>query len=77
MFARSIGSAVGVAIFGAIANAILASSGDGTRTPALVTEAGTSVFIAVLVCAVVTVLAGLAMPRARVEDIEHVASVSE
>lgn len=74
MFARSIGSAVGVAIFGAIANAIFASEVNGQRTPALVTQAGTSVFIAVLICAVLTVIAGLAMPHARVEDVEHVAS---
>ena len=70
MFARSIGSAVGVAIFGAIANAIFASNVNGQRTPALVTQAGTSVFIAVLMCAALTVIAGLAMPHARVEDVE-------
>ncbi|GAB3127355.1 MFS transporter [Glaciibacter psychrotolerans] len=70
MFARSIGSAIGVAIFGAIANAIFAASAAGARNPTVVTEAGASVFLAVLVAAALTVVAGLAMPRARVEDVE-------
>lgn len=70
LFARSIGSAIGVAIFGAIANAIFASYSGSHHDPAAVTAAGSSVFVAVLVAAGLTVLAGLAMPRARVEDIE-------
>jgi EmrB/QacA subfamily drug resistance transporter len=70
MFARSIGSALGVAIFGAIANSIFASVPDGHRDAALVTQAGATVFIAVAVCTVVTLVAALAMPRARVEDVE-------
>jgi MFS family permease len=73
MFARSIGSAVVVAIFGAIANAVFAASDaspGGRHEASVVIQAGGAVFIAVLVCAVLTVIAGLAMPRSRVEDVE-------
>lgn len=72
MFARSIGSAVGVAIFGAIANAIFAATPNGDEVPSVVESASGAVFVAVLVCAVATVVAGVLMPRARVEDIEHI-----
>ena len=70
MFARSIGSAVGVAVFGAIANAIIAASAAGEHDPATVQAASTAVFLAVAVVAVLTIAAGFAMPRARVEDVE-------
>jgi len=72
MFARSIGSAVGVAVFGAIANAIIAGSaaGGGAKSPASIQAASTAVFAAVAVVAVLTIAAGLAMPRSRVEDVE-------
>jgi MFS family permease len=72
MFARSIGSAVGVAIFGAIANAIFAATPNGDNVPSVVESASGAVFVAVLVCAAATVVAGVLMPRARVEDIEHI-----
>ncbi|SKC53858.1 MDR family MFS transporter [Okibacterium fritillariae] len=72
MFARSIGSAVGVAIFGAIANAIFAATPNGDNVPSVVESASGAVFVAVLVCAVATVVAGVLMPRARVEEIEHI-----
>lgn len=70
MFARSIGSALGVAIFGAIANSIFSAVPDGHHDPDVVTQAGTAVFLAVLICTLFTLFAVLAMPRARVEDIE-------
>ncbi|MGH1549160.1 MDR family MFS transporter [Leifsonia poae] len=70
MFARSIGSAVGVAVFGAIANAIIAGSAGGAKDPATIQAASTAVFVAVAVAAVLTIVAGLAMPRSRVEDVE-------
>jgi EmrB/QacA subfamily drug resistance transporter len=79
MFARSIGSAVGVAVFGAIANAIIgatatggaaAGGAGGTHAPATIQSASTAVFVAVAIAAVLTILAGLAMPRSRVEDVE-------
>ncbi|MGH1526013.1 MDR family MFS transporter [Leifsonia sp. L25] len=70
MFARSIGSAVGVAVFGAIANAIILSSTGGAHSPAAVQGASTAVFTAVAVVAALTIVAGVAMPRSRVEDVE-------
>lgn len=70
MFARSIGSAVGVAVFGAIANAIIGSSTVGAHDAATIQAASTAVFVAVAVAAVLTIVAGLAMPRSRVEDVE-------
>ena len=70
MFARSIGSAVGVAVFGAIANAIIGASAAGAHDPAAVQGASTAVFVAVAIAAVLTIVAGLAMPRSRVEDVE-------
>ncbi|CAN5176897.1 MDR family MFS transporter [soil metagenome] len=71
LFARSIGSAVGVAIFGAIANGIYATNGAGEKDPAVVSLASGSAFIAIAVCAVVTIFGALSMPEARVEDIER------
>jgi EmrB/QacA subfamily drug resistance transporter len=63
LFARSIGSALGVAIFGAIANGIFRSVGGSEAVPSTVEAASGSVFIAVAIAAVATVAAGLAMPR--------------
>ena len=59
-----------MAIFGAIANSIFSAVPDGHRDPDVVTQAGTAVFLAVLICTLFTLCAALAMPRARVEDIE-------
>jgi EmrB/QacA subfamily drug resistance transporter len=68
LFSRSIGSAVGVAIFGAIANAIFLAA--GTETDAgVVASASSAVFIAVVVAAAVTVVAALLMPRKRVDPV--------
>lgn len=73
MFARSIGSAVGVAVFGAIANAIIGASAGGTaggeHDPATVQAAATAVFVAVAVAAAATIIAGVSMPKSRVEDV--------
>lgn len=88
LFARSIGSAVGVAIFGAIANAIFAAgqspaspgaASGGTMDlssldPATVAAGSGAVFFAVLICAAASVVAGLSMPSARVSDVEHTTS---
>ncbi|MDQ1598123.1 MAG: hypothetical protein QOI70_1547 [Microbacteriaceae bacterium] len=63
LFARSIGSALGVAIFGAIANAIFLSRGGGETNVGTVELASGSVFISVAVAAVATVAAAFAMPR--------------
>ena len=59
-FARSIGSAVGVAIFGAIANSIFGP--EPVAVSALV-AGSQAVFVAVVVAGVVTLLAALAMPK--------------
>ncbi|MEV4951275.1 MFS transporter [Paenarthrobacter nitroguajacolicus] len=62
LFARSIGSSVGVAVFGAVANAIYARVPGGESDPQTIVSASTAVFIAVLVSAVLTVVAIIAMP---------------
>lgn len=71
MFLRSVGSAVGVAIFGAIANGVIARSGLGDHSPVAIQAGSAAVFFAVAVAAVLTVIAAVAMPRARVDEIEH------
>jgi len=71
MFLRSLGSAVGVAIFGAVANGVIAQSGLGEHSPVAIHWASTAVFVAVLVTATVTIVAAIAMPAAHVDDIEH------
>jgi hypothetical protein len=63
MFGRSIGSAVGVAVFGAIANATL-GAGSAQR-PAELARASHHVFVGVAVFAVLMGLAVLAMPGTR------------
>ncbi|MGJ4844321.1 MDR family MFS transporter [Leifsonia sp. Le1] len=69
MFARSIGSAVGVAVFGAIANSIITGSAGGEHDPATVQSAATAVFVSVAVVSSLTIAAGASMPRSRVEDV--------
>ena len=69
MFARSIGSAVGVAVFGAVANAVLDASG-GPTNPDAVIDAGAAVFIAVLVATLLTIVSAVAMPKIRADDAE-------
>ncbi len=71
LFARSIGSAVGVAVFGAIANGILQTVPGTEPDAAAIVSAAGAVFIAVAVCAVLTVVAAVAMPNTRVEDVER------
>jgi EmrB/QacA subfamily drug resistance transporter len=63
MFARSIGSAVGAAVLGAVANGVIAASGRPATDPVAATDAGAAVFLGVLVAAVLTVVAGLLMPK--------------
>ncbi len=69
MFARSIGSAVGVAIFGAVANGIIQRAG-GPTVPTAVRDGAAAVFWAVLAAAVVTTVIALFMPRADAESVE-------
>ncbi len=64
LFARSIGSAVGVAVFGAIANAII---GSGSRASVhLVVESSSAVFFGVVIVVIVVLVAALGMPNSRV-----------
>jgi hypothetical protein len=70
MFARSIGSALGVAVFGAVANAIHASTAGEGDAPAVVAASG-AVFLAALVAGVLTVAAVLAMPVVRAQAAEQ------
>jgi MFS family permease len=63
MFSRSIGSAVGAAIFGAVANAIIAAHGGNHNDPTTVALASTGVFVGVLIVAVFLVAAIIAMPK--------------
>ena len=63
LFARSIGSAVGAAVLGAVANGVIAASGRPATDPVAATGSGAAVFLSVLVAAVLTVVAGLLMPK--------------
>jgi EmrB/QacA subfamily drug resistance transporter len=62
LFARSIGSALGVAVFGAVANAIYAGNAGGHGDEHTVVVASGAVFLTVLAGAVLTVAAVIAMP---------------
>jgi MFS family permease len=62
LFARSIGSALGVAVFGAVANAIYAGTPHGDTNPHTIVSASAAVFLAVLISACLTVVAVVAMP---------------
>jgi MFS family permease len=66
MFARSIGSAVGVAIFGAIANSIFGAGDIESLDPSVIALGSSAVFWAVLVVAAGVLAAVLGMSRDRV-----------
>jgi MFS family permease len=70
LFARSIGSAIGVAIFGALANAVISASAGGENDPSVIVDASSVVFAAVVVSTVAVVLAALAMPKTPVARTE-------
>jgi MFS family permease len=61
LFGRSLGSAVGVAIFGAIANASLDGRPESDRLALM--QAAHLVFVATAVCGVLLLIAVLSMPR--------------
>jgi hypothetical protein len=73
MFARSIGSAVGAAVFGAVANAVIAASGRPETDHRTAIASGVAVFTAVLVAAALTVVAGILMPAVTAETAEGAA----
>lgn len=62
MFARALGSAVGVAIFGAIANSIFGDGDVATLGPAAIQSGTAAVFVGVLTVAVIAAGAVIAMP---------------
>ncbi|HTL41488.1 MAG TPA: MFS transporter [Pseudolysinimonas sp.] len=63
LFARNVGSAIGVAVLGAIANAIIARFPGADQNPDAVVAATGAVFWAVLVAALLAAVAAFAMPR--------------
>ena len=65
LFFRSIGSAVGVAVFGAIANATLGGSVTADADPAALAAATHDVFLASLVLAVLMMAAAFLLPGGR------------
>ena len=67
VFARSAGSAVGVAVFGAIATNVIAA-GQGEHDYGTIVAASTWVFVAVAITAVATAIAALGMPRGGVDS---------
>ncbi len=67
MFARSVGSAVGVAVLGAIVNARL-DGAEAMTEPELFGDAVTGVFVSVVGVALAVVLAGLLMPKGERAD---------
>lgn len=78
LFSRSLGSALGVAVFGAIANATLGSgsagstvAGAGHRSRSALTSATQHVFLGVAVLAVAMAVAVALMPRDHVRRVER------
>ena len=66
LFFRSIGSAVGVAVFGAIANTTLGSQTEGVAVPPqAIADATHDVFVAAAVLALVMVVAAFLLPGGR------------
>ena len=68
MFARSLGSAVGVAIFGAIANSIFGPGDVHSIGPAAIQAGSAAVFVGVLIVAVATAVAVAAMPNTPIDE---------
>ena len=67
-FARSLGSAAGAAVLGALANGVIAASGRPETDPVAAVASGSAVFWAVLAAAVLTTVAGLLMPQVRAPE---------
>ena len=70
MLARSVGSAVGVAVFGAIANDLIAANG-GADVPAAIQSGSIAVFVGVAAAALVMLLACAFIPPVRIEEPEQ------
>jgi MFS family permease len=76
MFARSIGSALGVAVFGAVGNAVYANTAGEGDARAVVAASG-AVFLAALVGGILTVAAVLAMPAVKAGEASDAGDASE
>ena len=76
IFARSAGSAVGVALFGAIATNVIAA-GAGEHDYATIVSASSWVFVGVAITAAATLLTGLGMPRGGVDSAAYSQVVRE
>jgi multidrug resistance protein len=63
VFSRSLGQALGAAVLGAVANAIIVNLGGNAHDPHTIIAASTAVFVGVAVIAVLILVAALAMPR--------------
>ncbi|MDQ4504228.1 MFS transporter [Sinomonas sp. ASV322] len=81
LFARSIGSALGVAVFGAVANAIYTGASSAAPTggshPLPIVPASAAVFLAVFIGTALTVVAVLAMPADRTRSGERAETAAE
>ena len=77
MFARSIGSAVGVAIFGAIANSLFRAGDASALDPTAIQAGSAAVFLAVFIVSVGTIAAAIAMPRSTVEFVPGAPGVGD
>ncbi len=75
VFARNAGSAVGVAVLGAIANQLIVA-GHGPQDYATIVDASTWVFRAVVVIAALTLMAGLRMPAGAVDSAAYAPKVT-
>ncbi|WP_187264937.1 MFS transporter [Homoserinibacter sp. GY 40078] len=71
MFARSAGQAVGAALLGAVANAVIAAQGGDDTDPATIVAASTAVFIAAAVVGVLLFASTIAIPRGRRTAVEQ------
>jgi EmrB/QacA subfamily drug resistance transporter len=65
--ARAVGSAVGVAVYGAIANAVIAARG-GQGHPAAIQAGSTAVFVSVAVSAALLIACTVFVPRVPISD---------
>ncbi len=65
MFTRSAGQALGAAVLGAVANAVIAANGGDETDPATIVSASTAVFAGAVVVAVMLLAFVLLMPRER------------
>jgi MFS family permease len=74
LFARSIGSSIGVAVFGAIANAVYAGTPHGDTNPQTIVAASSAVFLSVMIVAVLTVIAVIGMPATKPVKQVHAAA---